>query len=268
MNLGARIDAVSGPTGRWLLNKVFRIVDHLAFFWVCLRTVVRYRSAGRRLIGRILVEQIYFTGVQSLELITMLALLSGALIILQGVDKLARLGNLEGLSVLLIAALIREIGPLVTAIIVVLRSGSAIALEIGYMKVLGEIEGLEMQGIPTLHLLCAPRLLGVATAVVCLIIIFDMISVVGGFFAAWALTDITAWSYFRDLASTIQRSDFLVVLVKGLCFGLMIPVVCMYNGFLAEGAITSVPPRVSRALVDCLLYSVFLNIIVSVSFSF
>lgn len=180
---------------------------------------------------------------------------------------MARLGSLEVLSYLLIISLVRELGPLLTAIVVILRSGSAIALEIGYMNVLGETEGLEMQGIPTLHFLCIPRLLGVSVAVICLIIIFDLVAIAGGFFALWAYQGINVWSFLYNLAVTIRRTDFLIVLTKSLCFGLTIPVVCLYNGFMAYGSITTVPPRVSRALVDCLIYCVFFNVTISVIFS-
>ncbi|MEW5724907.1 MAG: ABC transporter permease, partial [Thermodesulfobacteriota bacterium] len=129
-------------------------------------------------------------------------------------------------------------------------------------------EGLEMQGIPTFHFLCIPRLVGVSVAVICLIILFDLIAIAGGFFAAWTITGVTVWDFLYNLAAGVRRSDFLVVLTKGLCFGVTIPVVCLYHGFQAAGAITTVPPQVSKALVECLLYCVVLNIMISFAFSF
>lgn len=268
MSLSNYIYRTSGFTGRWLLTKILRVSDHMAFFWLCLRAMIQYRRIGRRLIRRVAMDQIYFTGVQALELITVLALLAGAITVIQGINQLSVLGNLEGLSVLLIASIIREIGPVVTAIIISLRSGSAITLEMGYMNVLGETEGLEMQGISALHFMFTPRLIGVTVSMVCLIILFDMIAVVGGLFAAWVVLDTSSWNYFNDLAATLKETDFVVVVFKGLCFGIIIPVVCLYNGFHVEGAVTAIPPRLSRALVDCLLYIAFLNIIISVVFSF
>ncbi|MDY6851487.1 MAG: ABC transporter permease [Thermodesulfobacteriota bacterium] len=184
-----------------------------------------------------------------------------------GFTLLSSIGAQESLATFLIAILLRELGPLMTAIIIVLRSGSAIALEIGYMNVLGEIEGLEMQGIPTLHFLFVPRLLGVTISVVCLVIVFDLIAIAGGFFAAWILANLNVWTLLHDLAASINRNDFIIVLAKALCFGVIIPVVCMYNGFLAKAAITSIPPRVSRALVDCLLYCVFFSVIITAAYS-
>ncbi len=260
------ISIAAGSTGRWFLTKVDRAINQLAFLAVCLKLIVTHRSTGRGIRWRVIIQQIYFTGVQSLELVAFIALLFGVLAVVRGFTFMSSLGSQEALGSLIIAILFREVGPLMTAIIVVLRSGSAIALEIGYMNVLGEIEGLEMQGVPAVHFLCIPRLVGVTAAVVCLIILFDLISIAGGIFAAWVIIEINVWNLVYDLAAAFSISDFVGVLVKGLSFGVIISIVCMYHGFLAQGAITNIPPRVSRAMVECLLYCVFFDIIISVAF--
>ena len=260
--------AITGSVGRWLLSKIARIIKQLAFFWVCIKTAVRYRSSGRRLMYRVVVQQIYFTGVQSLELITLLALLAGGLMVVQGIIQLSKLGSPEQISILIIVILIRELGPLLTAIIIILRSGSAIAMEIGYMNVLGEIEGLEMQGIPTLHFLAVPRLIGVTVSVICLIILFDLIALTGGFLAFYALKGVSVLKFLFDLAGNLRAADFWIVALKGISFGLTIAVVCLYHGFMARDAITSVPPRVSRALLDSLIYCVIFSILITGSFGF
>lgn len=266
MTLGNRFTNIIGGTGRWFLSKFGRISDQLAFFFVCLKMMVRHRTTGRQLMGRVVIQQIFFTGAQSFELVILVATITGAVMVLGGLSQLAKLGSMDELAILLIVVLIRELGPILSAMIILLRSGSAIALEIGYMNVLGEIEGLQMQGIPVLHFLCVPRLIGVATAVVCTVVLFDIIAIIGGFLAAWVLRDINIGSFLYTLTTTMKRTDFALVVVKGLVFGIMIPVVCLYHGFQARDSITDVPPRVSRALVDCLLYTVFLNILISAAF--
>ena len=255
-----------GAAGRDLLSKMLLVLDQLAFFGACIRAVASYRRFGSRLLGKVLIQQIYFTGYQSLGLIAATSLAFGGLIVFHGITQLNRLGSLDQLGVILIISLIREIGPMLTAIIVILRSGSAIALEIGYMNVLGEIDGLEMQGVSALHFLGVPRLFGVALSVVCLVVFFDIIAIVGGFFAVWILLDITVVTFIHSMLVEIRAVDFLIVLSKSLCFGLTIPVVCLHGGFSAQKSITNVPPRVSRALVDCLIYCVFFNIIISAAF--
>lgn len=249
------------------MSKIGRAFDRLAFLARVLLAGLRYRNNGRRLVGRIVVEQIYFTGVQSLELIAALAILTGVVLAWRSISVLEAVGNLQGLSEVLITAIVREGGPLLTAVVITLRSGSAVAMEVGYMNVLGEIEGLEMQGLPVAHVLCVPRLLGVGVAVVGLMVLFGILAVLGGLWASWLVLNMTPWTYFYNLSITLRPSDFLLVLVKGICFGMVIPVVCMFEGLAAQRAITQVPPRVSRALVDCLIYVVIFNILISVAFS-
>jgi len=256
-----------GASGRWFLTKVKRPLDRLAFFWICLKVMVRHRSLGRQVQARILVQQIYFTGVQSVELVLFFSLLLGAVAVVWGYTLLTSIGARDALAGFLIGTLVREVGPILTATIVILRSGSAIALEIGYMNVLGEVDGLQMQGVPALHFLTVPRLFGVATAVICLIIIFELTAIAGGVFAAWTLVDINVLDLLNELAVALKGTDFMVVLAKGLCFGLIIPTICIYEGLMAQEAITSLPPRVSRALVDCLLYCVFTSILISAAYS-
>ena len=106
-----RLDQLSGMIGHWILVKVDRFLNLLAFFWICLKVMVQYRSSGRRIIGRVTIQQIYFTGVQSVEIIAFIAFILGGGTILQGLVQLEKLGRLENLSDLLIAALIREVGP-------------------------------------------------------------------------------------------------------------------------------------------------------------
>ena len=258
--------SIFGASGRGVWGYLVKVSEQASFLGACLGAMLAYRRHGPRLLGNILIQQIYFTGVQSLGLIVWTALVFGGLIVLQGITQLNRLGSLDQLGVILIISIIRELGPMLTAIIIILRSGSAIALEIGYMNVLGEIDGLEMQGISALHFLGVPRVLGVAVSLVCLVIFFDIIAIVGGFCAVWILMDITVVTFLHSLLMEIKAVDFLIVLSKSLCFGLVIPIVCLHGGFGAHKAVTNVPPLVSRALVDCLIYCVFFNIIISAAF--
>ncbi len=196
----------------------------------------------------------------------MIALLVGGLVVIQGIAQLTRVGSRDVLASLLTVVIIREVGPLLTAVIVTLRSGSAIAIEMGYMTVLGEIESIEMQGIEPLHFLAIPRLMGVTIAVICLIVFFNVVSIFGGFLAAWALVDVPLWTLFGDLAREVDGVDIIVGSVKAFVFGLTIALVCMYHGFRAGKAMTDIPPQVSRALVDCFILSIFFNVLISALF--
>jgi phospholipid/cholesterol/gamma-HCH transport system permease protein len=266
MQAGYYFQMVTGSCGRWFHQKLSRLVDLLGFFVVCLKVAVRYRHTGQRLMARTFIQQIYFTGVQSLELVCIIALLVGGLVVIQGIAQLTRVGSRDVLASLLTVVVIREVGPLLTAVIVALRSGSAIAIEMGYMTVLNEIESIEMQGIDPLHLLAIPRLVGVTIAVICLIVSFNVVSIFGGFIAAWALVDVPFWSLFGDLAREAGGIDIIVGTVKAMIFGLTIALVCMYHGFRTGLAITNIPPQVSRAMVDCFILCIGFNVLISALF--
>jgi phospholipid/cholesterol/gamma-HCH transport system permease protein len=266
LKLGVFFKIAAGASGRWLARKITDLLDLLGFFTDCLSAMIRYRHRGRWLTTRAILQQIYFTGVQSLELICSIALLVGGLVVIQGTAQLTRVGSREGLAVLLTAVIIREVGPLLTAVVVALRSGSAIAIEMGYMTVLREIESIEMQGIHPLHLLAVPRLVGVTAAVMCLSVFYDVVSIGGGFFAAWVLLDIPPWSLLNDVIRTLGGMDVMVGLVKALFFGTIISVVCLHQGFRAGEAMTNVPPQASRALVQCFIFCILVNVLVSVVF--
>jgi phospholipid/cholesterol/gamma-HCH transport system permease protein len=266
LNVGSFFTIAAGASGRWLAQKFTDLLDLLGFFTDCLSTVIRYRHRGQWITTRAVFQQIYFTGVQSLGLICSIALLVGGLVVIQGTAQLTRVGSREGLATLLTAVVIREVGPLLTAVIVTLRSGSAIAIEMGYMTVLREIESIEMQGIHPLHLLALPRLVGVTVAVMCLSVFFDVVSTGGGFFAAWVLVDIPPWSLLNDLIRTLSGTDVMVGSVKALFFGVIISGVCLHQGFRAGEAITRVPRQVSRALVQCFISCILVNVLISAVF--
>jgi phospholipid/cholesterol/gamma-HCH transport system permease protein len=260
------IHLLTGSSGRWMLQKVGRLIDLGGFFVVCLKTVVHHWRTGKRLMARTIVQQVYFTGLQSLELTSIIALLVGGLVVIQGISQLTRVGSRDVLASLLSVVIIREVGPFLTAVIVILRSGSAIAIEMGYMSVLKEIESIEMQGINPLHLLAIPRLAGVTVAVVCLVVFFNVVSLFGGFLAAWALVDVPLRALFDDLALAVSGTDFIVGSVKSVLFGLTISLVCLYHGFKTVEAITNVPQQVSRALVYCFILCIVINVLISALF--
>ncbi len=257
---------LTGSCGRWVLQIFGHLADLIGFFVVCLKTAIRNWRIGRRLMARTIVQQVYFTGLQSLELTSIIALLVGGLVVIQGISQLTRVGSRDVLASLLSVVIIREVGPFLTAVIVIVRSGSAIAIEMGYMSVLREIESIEMQGINPLHLLAIPRLVGVTVAVVCLVVFFNVVSLFGGFLAAWTLVDLPLWTLFDDLALAVSGADFIVGSVKAVMFGLSISIVCLYHGFKTEYSITNVPQQVSQALVYCFIICIFFNVLISAVF--
>lgn len=210
-----------------------------------------------------MVQQIYFTGLEALILIVAVGLLLGTLVIVQSAAQLERVGGEEVIGGLLVIVIIRELGPMITAVVVILRSGTAISIELGYMNVLKEIQTLRMQGINPFHLIAIPRLMGMIISLICLFVIFDVVAILGGAFDAWILKEIPLSDFLNNVAKAITGADIIVGLIKVVFFGTIISLISVFRGFSVREAITEVPPAASKSAVECFLLCLIFNVMVS-----
>ncbi len=193
-----------GFLGKWFLDKLDYPFLLSALFFRILITFITHFKSGRRMIRGFVVQQIYYTGLEALALIVAVGLLLGTLVIVESAAQLERVGGEEVIGSLLVIIIIRELGPLVTAVVVILRSGTAISIELGYMKVLKEIQTLSMQGINPLHLIAIPRLIGMIISLICLFVIFDIVAILGGAIDAWILKEIPLSNFLNTVAKRLQ----------------------------------------------------------------
>lgn len=251
-----------GYVGRQTAVRLNRYADQSAFLYRILRQILVNPRVGRGLRLRIVIEQIYFTAVEALWIVIPIALLLGSMMILQfsGVAAQHDLGKIT------VALLIREFGPLITALIVTLRSATAITIETGYMNVLKEIEALELQGINPLDILYVPRMIGITVSLFCLITIFCITSVLGGYAIAWALTTLPLQNLLSQIGKAITGIDITVVALKALFFGVGITVISLHYGLAIHRGITEVPVATSRGAVACLFYCLAVNFILFAAF--
>jgi len=245
----------AGYLGRQATDRLNRYAEQSALFYRILRQIVVNPRAGRRLRLRIVVEQIYFTAVEALWILIPISLLLGSMMILQfsGVAAQHDLGKIT------VALLIREFGPLVTALVVILRSATAVTIETGYMQVLREIEALELQGVDPLDILFVPRMIGITVSLLCLITIFCIVSVLGGYAIAWVLTTLPLQNFLAQIGKAVEPIDIVAVALKALFFGLGITVISLYYGLSVRKGITEIPVMTSRGAVACLFYCVAVN---------
>ncbi len=256
------MERVTGYIGRKAVKSIRHLLDLFAFTYRILSLVVSRPKSGRTLIGRVIVQQLYFTAVQALPVILPIALLVGSAIIIQ-FSKLSGQYDFGRLSVLLI---VREVGPIVTAMIVILRSATAVTIEISYMQVLNELEAMEMSGLDPLRIVCVPRLVGITSAVLGLFIVFDLVSILGGYSVVWLLTYVPMAAFLTQIAKAITLTDIVVGILKAILFGLAITVTCLYRGFEMKRQITEVPVATSRSAVECFLYCLVINVFISIIF--
>ncbi|MEA1949496.1 MAG: ABC transporter permease [Thermodesulfobacteriota bacterium] len=256
------MDQLTGYIGKRTLKFVNHILRLFAFAYRILILIFKRPVNGSALIRRNTFEQIYFTGVESLPIIIPISLIIGCILIIQ-FSKVSGQYDLGKTTVLLI---VRELGPIITAFLVILRSATAVTIEIGYMNTLHEIEAIEMAGIDPMLILCLPRLVGIISAVLCLFIVFDLVSIIGGYVLVWTFTYIPIDNFLTQIAKSLSGTDIAVGIVKAICFGIIITVTSLNHGFKIKKQVTDIPVGTSRAALESVFYCLVSNIIISAIF--
>jgi phospholipid/cholesterol/gamma-HCH transport system permease protein len=256
------LDNWAGVLGRQTLASIDRLMALCALIMRLIVIAMPMPRDGRALVRRVIVEQVYFTAVQALPVIIPVALIIGSMMIIQ----FSQLSGQIDLGKLVVVLVLREIGPIITAIVVILRSATAVTIETSYMGVLGEIDALEMAGIDPMFTICFPRLVGITSAIVSLVLVFDLMAIVGGYTIVKGLTMLPVEGFFQQIAKGVTGSDIGVGALKGIFFGITITGTCLFHGLSRKKQITQVPIATSRAAVGCFFYCLVINIFISFIF--
>lgn len=224
---------------------------------------LRYLSF--RSIYNIIINQTKFTGVDAMAIVMIIALLLGGTVIIQALTSLPKFGVEGFLGNILVIIIARELGPLATALIVISRSGSAIATEISVQKWSREILSMELMGIDTKLYIIFPRIIASIISITSLIIIFDIVAFIGGYIISRTVVYIPMDVFAQTLIDSFTFKDIVAALIKGLIFGIIIPLICCYYG-LKPSSKFEIPIYVSKAVIRTLFVSIIVNIVVSVLF--
>ncbi len=252
--------------GRRVLVVVEYTLNVLAMIYLSIRAAVFDQTQGLRTVLGVVLSQIYFTGFQALPLVTVLALASGSIVILQSSAQLSFLGGGDMIGNLLVVVIVRELSPLLTALIVIARSGTAVASEIGNMRVNKEIEALESMGINPLSYIVFPRLAGGVISVLCLAFYYILISLVGGFLVTKLVHGMSFEFYADSIAIAFTAEDVALFLLKNSFSGLIIFIVSCYQGLLVKQGPHEVPQVTTKAVVNSIIYVVVFNLLVTTLF--
>jgi phospholipid/cholesterol/gamma-HCH transport system permease protein len=209
------------------------------------------------------VSQILFTGVDAFGIIGVIALLVGITVVLQATVTMPQLGADEYFGNILVVVLVRELGPFFTSIVVIGRSGAALAAYIGNMKVNKEIAALEIMGIDPIHFLVMPAFMGMIISMICLNVLFDVIGLVGGALVAQVLANLQIGVFLNRVLNALSMKDIFILVSKGIVFGITISILSCYYG-LAVQNIREVSRAVHKAVVSCMTTAIVVNVIFSV----
>ncbi len=195
------------------------------------------------------VRQIWFIGFQSTLVIFLTGAFTGMVLGLQGFYTLNRFGSAALLGPMVALSLIRELGPVLSALMVTGRAGSAITAEIGIMRISEQIDAIELMGLNPHRYLVVPKLLAGVIALPLLTAIFDVVGIFGGYVVGGKLLGLGRGTYFGEMANYIDMKDILDGTYKALAFGVIITWVCSYKGYHAGFGAEGVSKATTQAVV-------------------
>ena len=226
------------------------------FMAVCLRNIFTGKQFFKVL------RQIQFIGADSLFLIALIGLFTGMVLGLQGYVALATVGSEGMLGTLISLALVRELGPVLTAIMITGRAGSAMTAEIGVMRISEQLDALEVMDINPYAFLVAPRLTASIIVFPMLTSVFNVVGILGGYFSAVTLLGINGGIYMYRVQTALEFDDLASGFVKSIMFALLVSTVCCYKGFFTHMRTDSVGPEaVSKATTSAVVLSCILILI-------
>ena len=238
-------------------------------FWEFIKSIQRSFQSLKylrfRSIYRIAINQTRFTGVDALPFVFFIALLIGGTVIIQAMTNFPKFGIEGFIGNLLVIIVARELGPLVTSLIVISRSGSAITAEIATQKQNREILSLEIMGIDTRLYIVFPRIMASIAAIFSLIVIFDIVAFIGGYFISRLTVYIPVDIFAQTLIDAFSFEDLMATVIKSILYGVLIPLICCYYGFQPRSKF-EIPIYVSKSVIRTLAIIMFVNAIISVLF--
>lgn len=207
----------------------------------------------------LVVEQVHNAGALSLVIIMTCGLFVGAVLGLQGYDLLLRFGSEDALGTAAALALIKELGPVVTALLFAGRAGTALASEIGLMRATDQLTAMEMMAVDPMRRVAAPRFLGGVIAMPLLTLIFIAIGIFGVQVVGVQLFGVDSASFWSQMRSSVSVDDVMEGIIKGCVFGVACSLVAVYEGFTATPTAEGVGRATTRTVVTSAVLTLILD---------
>ncbi len=198
---------------------------------------------------RLLVDQLHNTGALSLVIIMLSGLFVGMVLGLQGFDLLRRFGSTESLGSAVALGLLRELGPVVTALLFAGRAGTALTSEIGLMSATDQLAALEMMAVDPVRRVCAPRFIGGVLAMPLLAAIFGATGIFGGQLVGVTLMGVDAGQFWSQMRGSVELRDITEGIIKSGAFGLACSAIAVYEGYHAVPTAEGVGRATTRTVV-------------------
>lgn len=208
-------------------------------------------------------KQLHFIGYKSTFVVVLTAGFTGMVLALQGYYSLRKFGSEGLLGAAVALSMIRELGPVLAALMVTARAGSAMTAEIGIMRITEQIDALDTMAINPLQYLIAPKLVASVIGVPLLVAIFDVVGIYGGSLIGVDLLGVNEGAYWNSIESSVEWKDVYGGILKSISFGVIVSWVCCYKGFYtrqsAEGLGRATTEAVVLSSVLILVWDYFLT---------
>jgi phospholipid/cholesterol/gamma-HCH transport system permease protein len=255
--------------GYRFLQSVQLVRDMAAFALITLGVVLTRFGVARGVVHPLLFAQVRQAGLRLLPMSVFLGVTVGLVIIGQTVALLSQVGAESLVGTVMVTVVIRELGPLLTAIVVLARAGTSNVVELGTMRATGEVSALESLGIDPIHYLVMPRMLGLAVSVFCLTTYFVLAAILSGLlFAFLQDVPIRPAAYFGRLGDALRWQDFVLFGLKTMFFGCVIAVVSCYHGLARPLRLEEISAVTERAVVEGVVGCVLLDALFLVGYVF
>jgi phospholipid/cholesterol/gamma-HCH transport system permease protein len=198
---------------------------------------------------RTVIHQIYNAGARSLIIIMLCGLFVGMVLGLQGFDLLQRFGSEDALGVAAALGLLKELGPVVTALLFAGRAGTALTSEIGLMRATDQLTAMEMMAVDPLRHVIAPRFLGGVIAMPLLVAIFDIVGLFGAQLIGVQLMAVDPGAFWSQMQAAVELDDVYEGIVKSICFGFACSLIAVYEGYHAPPTAQGVGLATTRTVV-------------------
>ena len=246
--------------GHQVVNGVWRLGYAARFFLV---TLLRSATSFRRFRG-LTFREIYFAGVLSLIIIIVSGLFVGMVLGLQGYETLQKYGSSEAVGTLVALSLVRELGPVVAALLFASRAGSAMTAEIGLMKATEQISAMEMMAVDPIARVIGPRFWGGVISMPLLAAIFSAMGVLGGYLITVVVIGVDAGAFWSQMQSAVDfQHDIVNGIIKSVVFGVAVTAISLFEGYDAPPTAEGVSGATTRTVVTSSLAILGLDFILT-----
>ncbi|MBU6467679.1 MAG: lipid asymmetry maintenance ABC transporter permease subunit MlaE [Betaproteobacteria bacterium] len=244
-------------------DRTLKIVERIGAIASFLFSILIHSAASFKRFS-LTIREVYFAGVQSLIIILVSGLFVGMVLGLQGHETLQRYGSEDSVGVLVALSLVRELGPVVSALLFASRAGSAITAEIGLMKATEQLSAMEMMAVNPISRVVAPRFWGGVISLPLLALLFSAMGIIGGYLIAVVLIGVDSGSFWSQMQSAVDfEHDIVNGIIKSLVFGVAISAIATFEGYEAPPTAEGVSGATTRTVVSSSLAVLALDLVLT-----